>query len=151
MDWSLGGLLLLHPLVFYFWLGQAKTLFLDGETLVVKSWWKETRVPLKAIVGMGNSAMSNPRRVWIEFATPNEVGRFVIFTPELKWFNWSIFTPHPNEEFLRKQIVEARSRVGNNSGQRRAGIKNRSIQDWIPMGPFVVLAVCLVFLQALFG
>jgi hypothetical protein len=133
----------------YFWIWPWKTVFLDGETLIVKSWRKETRVPLKTVVGMGNTPFfHSPRRVWIEYAMPNEVVRLVVFIPGIAFFPWNIFRPHRNEELLRQQIVKARKGVGDRTGQGSPGLKSRSVHVWnwkIPLGG-TLLSVLLFWL-----
>jgi hypothetical protein len=135
----------------YFWIWPWKTVFLDGETLIVKSWRKETRVPLKTVVGMGNTPFfHNPRRVWIEYAMPNEVVRLVVFIPGFAFSPWKTFKPHRNEELLRQRIVEGRV-LGTEQGS--LGLKSRSVHAWnwkIPLGGTVLsMLLCLLALELL--
>jgi hypothetical protein len=82
---------------------------------------------------------------------PNEVVRFLVFTPEIAFFN-NPYKPHRNEKLLRQQIAEARKGVGDRSRPGSLGLKSRSVHVWncrITLGGSLLSVLLLSLAQKL--
>jgi len=129
--WFVGG---------YLAYGRAKSIFLDGEYLVVESWSGSTRIPLKAFVGMSRSVLI-PNRAWLELGTPGALGRFVHFVVPYRVF-YIPFSTHPNEDLLRGRILEARADRVPRPAQWRSSLKHWSSEDLVMPSLIGVMILC---------
>lgn len=96
----LGGMLL------YVMVMRLKKVVLDGDTLVISSYVREVRVPLKEVERVTGSILRNPEVIWLHFRWTTDFGDSIMFMPPLR-FRLALFSVHPMVEELRELVSQA--------------------------------------------
>ena len=87
------GYLMMRWLVF----PLADEVFLDGDMVLVRKDGIAARFPVRQIINVEASMMTNPERITLTLREPCELGREIVFTPT---FRFHLFSRHPVTEEL---------------------------------------------------
>lgn len=77
----------------------------DGDALVVKNAGMQERVPLRNIMNIGYSTMTNPPRVTLTLREPGAMGKEITFSPPPRFLG---FSRHPIIGELIERVDRAR-------------------------------------------
>jgi hypothetical protein len=75
----------------------ADEVFLDEDEMIVRKNGKEVRFPVRQIMNVDSSMMTNPERITLTLREPTELGREIVFSPT---FRFHLFSRHPIAEEL---------------------------------------------------
>jgi hypothetical protein len=75
----------------------ADEVFLDGDTVLVRKDGTEARFPVRHIINVDSSMMTNPERITLTLREPCELGREIVFMPT---YRFHFFSRHPIAEEL---------------------------------------------------
>jgi hypothetical protein len=84
----------------------------DGDALVVKNAGVEERVPLKSIINIGYSLLTNPERVTLALRDAGPFGKEITFMPLSRAFSFRWFSRNPIVDELIERVDQARRRAG---------------------------------------
>jgi hypothetical protein len=87
-------------------LDKGKTVWIDGETLIVADHRTEIRVNLSDIKSADTTRFIKPDRVRVRFSRPTKFGDSIVFFPPSHWFRFSL--RHPLAAELERLAAEAR-------------------------------------------
>jgi hypothetical protein len=77
----------------------------DGDALVIKNKKKEERIPLKDILKVSHSIMTNPPRITLKLRQSCSFGEEITFCPEHSYFRLPLLSS-PIASELRERIDE---------------------------------------------
>ena len=86
----------------------------DGDELVVKNAGVEERVPLRNIVNIGYSLLTNPERVTLTLREVGPFGKEVTFVPLRRPFSFRWLSRNPIIDELIERVDQARRRASVN-------------------------------------
>jgi hypothetical protein len=75
----------------------ADEVFLDEDEVIVRKNGKEIRFPVRQIMNVDSSMMTNPERITLMLREPSELGREIVFSPTHRFH---LFSRHPIAEEL---------------------------------------------------
>jgi hypothetical protein len=80
----------------------------DGDALIVKNAGVEERVPLRNIINIGYSLLTNPERVTLTLRAAGSFGKEITFIPlpRARWFRW--FSRNPIIDELIERVDQSR-------------------------------------------
>jgi hypothetical protein len=100
ISWMLGSLLIL-------WVAsRVRTVWLEGESLVVKNYRTETRIPLSAVKRISETRMWNPKMITLHLEDRDDLPEQVEFIGQFSFK--SMFTQHPAVKELQDLVDRAR-------------------------------------------
>jgi hypothetical protein len=82
----------------------------DGDTLVVRNAGVEERVPLRNIINIGYSSLTNPERVTLTLRDPGPLGKEITFMPLPRPFSFQWLSRNPIIDELIERVDQARRR-----------------------------------------
>jgi hypothetical protein len=82
----------------------------DGDALVVRNAGTEQRVPLRDIINIGYSSLSNPERVTLTLRDAGPLGREIPFIPLPRPLSFRWFSRNPIIDELIERVDQARRR-----------------------------------------
>jgi hypothetical protein len=80
----------------------------DGDALVVRNAGTEQRVPLRNIINIGYSLLTNPERVTLTLRDAGPLGREVTFMPMRRPFSFRWLSRNPIIDELIERVDRAR-------------------------------------------
>jgi hypothetical protein len=83
----------------------------DGDTLIVKNAGVEERVPLKSIINIGYSLLTNPERVTLTLRDAGPFGKEITFMPLPRTFSFRWPSRNPIIDELIERVDQARRRT----------------------------------------
>ncbi len=83
----------------------------DGDTLIVKNAGVEERVPLKSIINIGYSLLTNPERVTLTLRDAGPFGKEITFMPLPRPFSFRWPSRNPIIDELIERVDQARRRT----------------------------------------
>jgi hypothetical protein len=82
----------------------------DGEDLIVKNAGVEGRVPLRGIINVGYSSLTNPERVTLTLRDAGPFGKEITFMPLPRPFSFRWLSRNPIIDELIERVDQARRR-----------------------------------------
>jgi hypothetical protein len=82
----------------------------DGDALIVKNTGVEERVPLKSIINIGYSLLTNPERVTLTLRDAGPFGKEITFMPLSRAFSFRWLSRNPIVDELIERVDQARRR-----------------------------------------
>ena len=82
----------------------------DGDALIVKNAGVEERVPLKSIINIGYSLLTNPERVTLTLRDAGPLGKEITFMPLSRAFSFRWLSRNPIIDELIERVDQARTR-----------------------------------------
>lgn len=86
---------------------RLKTVYLEGQLLIVQGWGQEIAIPISSVVETKASRWLSPEEIRLTLREPTAFGQTIVFIPKLRWFHWP-FSTHPMAQELRRIVSEAR-------------------------------------------
>ena len=83
----------------------------DGDALVVKNAGVEERVPLRNIINIGYSLLTNPERVTLTLRDAGALGEEITFMPLARPFSFRWLSRNPVIDELIGRVDQARRRA----------------------------------------
>lgn len=83
----------------------------DGDALVVKNAGMEERVPLRNIINIGYSLLTNPERVTLTLRDAGALGKEITFMPLPRPFSFRWLSRNPIIDELIGRVDQARRRA----------------------------------------
>jgi hypothetical protein len=84
----------------------------DGDALIVKNAGVEERVPLKSIINIGYSLLTNPERVTLTLRDAGQLGKEITFMPLSRALSFRWLSRNPIVDELIERVDQARRRAG---------------------------------------
>jgi len=84
----------------------------DGDALIVKNAGVEERVPLKSIINIGYSLLTNPERVTLTLRDAGALGKEITFMPLSRALSFRWLSRNPIVDELIERVDQARRRAG---------------------------------------
>jgi hypothetical protein len=84
----------------------------DGDALIVKNAGVEERVPLKSIINIGYSLLTNPQRVTLTLREAGPFGKEITFMPQSRALSFRWLSRNPIIDELIERVDQARRRAG---------------------------------------
>jgi len=84
----------------------------DGDALIVKNAGVEERVPLKSIINIGYSLLTNPERVTLTLRDAGQLGKEFTFMPLSRALSFRWLSRNPIVDELIERVDQARRRAG---------------------------------------
>jgi len=82
----------------------------DGDALIVKNAGVEERVPLKSIINIGYSLLTNPERVTLTLRDAGPLGKEITFMPLSRALSFRWLSRNPIIDELIERVDQARTR-----------------------------------------
>jgi hypothetical protein len=80
----------------------------DSDALIVKNAGVEERVPLRSIINIGYSLLTNPERVTLMLREGGALGKEITFVPLSRGFSFRWFSRNPIIDELIERVDKAR-------------------------------------------
>jgi hypothetical protein len=84
----------------------------DGDALIVKNAGVEERVPLRNIINIGYSLLTNPERVTLTLRDAGRLGKEITFMPLSRALSFRWLSRNPIVDELIERVDQARRRAG---------------------------------------